>query len=183
MSADALYAYAVVPDGVAVPPGAPAILPGARHVLIPGGGCAALVSPVPRAPFQPGPAGRLGDTEWLAERARAHRAAIAAVAAQGPVLPLAFGALFPGPRDLIAWLEERGPRLRLALQRGPEEDGTLPEEIAQRLSRRLDREARLMRPTVSALAAEPGVEDVRAELERIRRDLGAPHLAARIGGV
>ncbi len=115
MTADALYAYAVLPAGAALPAGAPAILPGATHALVEAGGCAALVSAVPRGPFGAGPEGRMADPEWVADRARAHHGAIASAAASGPVLPLSFGALFSGPAPLIAWLDARGPRLRAAL--------------------------------------------------------------------
>jgi hypothetical protein len=190
MSVDALYAYAVVPEGSRLPAGAPPILPGARHVLVAGGGCAALVSPVPRAPFQPGPAGRLGDPDWLAERARAHRGAVAAAAAAGPVLPLAFGAIFAGPGALAAWLEARGARLRAALTgRDPldrvraEVERDLPRVLAGTLAGALEREALLLRPAIAALAEDPSLEDLRAEMARIRRDLSAPLLAARLSGV
>jgi hypothetical protein len=113
MPADALYAYAVLPEGAALPPaGTPAILPGAGFDLVRVGGCAALASPVPRAPFQAGPEGRMADPAWLAERAHAHHAVVAACAAAGPALPLAFGALFSSPAPLAAWLSQRAAALR-----------------------------------------------------------------------
>jgi hypothetical protein len=170
MSVDALYAYAVLPEGAPVPAGAPVILPGARHVLVPGGGCAALVSPVPRSAFQPGPGCRMGDAAWLAERARAHQGAIAAVAACGPVLPLAFGALFAGPSSLVAWLDARGPRLRAALAGA----------LAGDLTIRLEEEARLLRPAVSALAEDPPLDSLRAEMARLRGMLADAAVARRI---
>jgi hypothetical protein len=115
MTPDALYAYAVVEAGATPPAAIPAILPGAGFALVPGGGCAALVSAVPRAPFQDGPAGQGGDPAWVTERAAAHHAVVSACTAAGATLPLAFGALFSGPAPLAAWLEARGTALRAAL--------------------------------------------------------------------
>jgi hypothetical protein len=111
----ALYAYAVLPADAAVPTGAPSILPGAALALLAGPGCAMLISAVPRAPFVEGPACRTGEPDWIAARARAHHAVVAAAAACGPVLPLAFGALFSGPQPVQAWLAARAARLRAAL--------------------------------------------------------------------
>lgn len=110
---DALYAYAVLPADAALPGDAAAILPGAGFALVRAGGCAALVSPVPRAPFEAGPATRANDPAWVAERAAAHHAVVAAL--PGAVLPLAFGALFSGPGPLAEWLAAREAALLAAL--------------------------------------------------------------------
>ncbi|WP_203076565.1 GvpL/GvpF family gas vesicle protein [Falsiroseomonas ponticola] len=110
---DALYAYAVVPGDAALPGDVAAILPGAGFGLVRAGGCAALVSPVARAPFEAGPGTRAHDPAWVAERAAAHHAVVAAL--PGPVLPLAFGALFSGQEPLAAWLAGRAEALRAAL--------------------------------------------------------------------
>lgn len=110
---EALYAYAVVPPETALPEGAGAILPGAGFALVRAGGCAALVSRVARAPFEPGPGCRGNDPAWVAERAAAHHAVVAAL--PGPVLPLAFGALFSGEEPLAAWLAAREEALMAAL--------------------------------------------------------------------
>jgi len=111
----ALYAYAVLPAGAGVPQGAPGILPDATFALVAAEGCAALVSPVPRAPFTEGPDCRTGDPAWIAARAQGHHETVAALAACGPVLPLAFGALFSSPEPLGAWLAAREERLVAAL--------------------------------------------------------------------
>ncbi|NKC34543.1 GvpL/GvpF family gas vesicle protein [Falsiroseomonas selenitidurans] len=111
----ALYAYAVVPPEASPPGGDVAILPGSGFTLVRAGGCAALASPVPRAPFEAGPEGRAGDPAWVAERAAAHHAVVAAMAARGAVLPMAFGALFSGPGPLAEWLAVREEALVAAL--------------------------------------------------------------------
>jgi hypothetical protein len=115
MSETALYAYAVLPEAAEVPPDAPPILPDAPLSLVGVPGCAALVARVPRAPFVAGPECRTADPDWLALRARAHHDAIAAAARRGPVLPMAFGALFSGPGPLTDWLHTRAARLVAAL--------------------------------------------------------------------
>lgn len=112
---DALYAYGVVPSDAALPEGVDAILPGAGFRLVRNGGCAALVSAVAREPFTPGPGCRGDDPAWVAERAAAHHGVVAAMAAQGAVLPLAFGALFSGPAPLAEWLAAREDVLLSAL--------------------------------------------------------------------
>jgi hypothetical protein len=115
LHADALYAYAVLPGAAAPPLPATAILPGAGLDLLRHAGCAVLVSPVPRAPFQDGPACRMADGDWLADRARAHHAVVAAMAEAGPVLPLAFGALFSAAAPLRDWIAPRAATLTAAL--------------------------------------------------------------------
>lgn len=110
MMTQALYAYAVLPADASLPEAAP-ILPGAPMTLLRAGGCAALVSSVHRPAFEEG----ARDADWMAERVRAHHAAVAAAASAGPALPLAFGALFAGPAPVAAWLAARGRRLRAAL--------------------------------------------------------------------
>lgn len=110
---NALYAYAVVPRDARLPEGVDAILPGAGFSLVRAGGCAALVSVVAREPFEPGPGCRGNDPGWVAERAAAHHAVVAAL--PGAVLPLAFGALFSGPEPLAAWLAAREETLLAAL--------------------------------------------------------------------
>lgn len=130
MSATALYAYAVLPAG-ATPPAAPPVLPGAAPLLVREGAVAALVSPVPRALFEPGPECRMADPDWVAARAALHHAMVAA--AEGPVLPLAFGALFSEAAPLRAWLAARGAALAeaLAAVAGREEWGVALAEDAE----------------------------------------------------
>jgi hypothetical protein len=57
----------------------------------------------------------MADPDWLAPRAAAHHAVVAACAVPGPALPLAFGALFSDEAPLIDWLLPRAPALRAAL--------------------------------------------------------------------
>jgi hypothetical protein len=181
MIADALYAYAVLPEDARLPETAPPILPGARLVLVAGGGCAALASPVHGADFEPAPRGRLGDAGWVAERERAHRATIAAAAAGGPVLPLAFGAIFSGAGRLAAWLDACGPRLRTALSSHRAEAG-VAQVLAQGLALRLEREAQEMPRSLTGLADDASLDELRAEIARIGRRLGNADLARRIAG-
>lgn len=113
---DALYAYAVVAGDAAPPDAAAAIFPGVGVQLVRAGGCAAVVSAVPRHLFANGPEGRLDDPDWIAERAQAHHAVVAACAMVGPALPLAFGALFSDAAPLEAWLVRHDETLRHALR-------------------------------------------------------------------
>jgi hypothetical protein len=115
MQADALYAYAVLDAAATRPEAVLPILPGADFEVLRAGGCAALVSPVPRAVFQDGSQGRGGDPAWIAERAAAHHAVVVACAAAGPTLPLAFGALFSAEAPLLDWLAARGDALAAGL--------------------------------------------------------------------
>jgi hypothetical protein len=115
MQPDALYAYAVLAESAHAPQDVAAILPDAGFELVHGGGCVALASPVPRAPFQDGPEGRAGDPGWIAERAARHHAVVAACAAAGPTLPMAFGALFSTAAKLEAWLDMRRDALAAGL--------------------------------------------------------------------
>ena len=108
MTTEVLYAHAIVPAGAAVLHDTPGILLEATLALLRVGGCAALISRVPRTAFG-------NDTVCIAERTRAHHATIAAIAAHGPVLPLAFGALFADRESLTAWLQPRAARLSVAL--------------------------------------------------------------------
>jgi len=108
MSTEVLYAYAIVPAGTELPQDIPGILPDTALALFQIEGFAALVSRVPRAAFG-------GDTMLIAEFTRAHHATIAAIAARGPVLPLAFGAVFTNAESLTAWLKPRAARLTRAL--------------------------------------------------------------------
>ncbi|WP_439551167.1 GvpL/GvpF family gas vesicle protein [Falsiroseomonas sp.] len=110
---EALYAYAVVSADAALPRDVDAILPGAGFALVQAGGCAALVSLVAREPFEAGPGCRGDDPAWVAARAAAHHAVVAAL--PGAVLPLAFGALFSGAAPLAAWLAAREAALMAAL--------------------------------------------------------------------
>jgi hypothetical protein len=181
MSLDALYAYAVLPAEAAVPPGAPVILPGSWHELVPGGGCAALVSPVPGTEFRPGPAGRFSDLAWVAERERAHRGAIAAAAEHGPVLPLAFGAVFPDEPALAAWLDACGPSLCAALtgQRSPL---SVTEELACSLSLNAERDAHVLLRRVTSRAEDAELHELRAEMAQIGLAFGSGELARRLSG-
>jgi hypothetical protein len=108
-----LYAYAVVPAAAAVP-AVPGVLPGAPPERIAAGDLAILASRVPRDDFA-GEASRMADPAWVAERAAAHHAVVAAAFAAGPVLPLAFGALFSTEAALRRWLEGSAPLLAAAL--------------------------------------------------------------------
>ncbi len=110
---DGLYAYAVLPADAALPGDVAAILPGAGFALVRAGACAALVSVVPRAPFEAGPDSRGNDPAWVAARAAAHHAVVASL--PGAVLPLAFGALFSGAAPLADWLAAREEALAAAL--------------------------------------------------------------------
>jgi hypothetical protein len=110
----ALYAYGVLPAGAPLPAAAP-ILPGAAAALVQEGDLSALVSPVPREAFEAGTDCRMTDPAWVAERASAHHAMLAAAATHGPVLPLAFGALFSSEAPLRAWLRGSAVALQDAL--------------------------------------------------------------------
>ena len=109
---DALYTYAVIDAGVALPD-VGAILPGAALFALAEGKVAALASPVPRAWFEAGPHCRTEDPAWLAERAAAHHAVVAGL--HEAVLPLAFGAIFSGEAPLRAWLRDGALRFAAAL--------------------------------------------------------------------
>jgi hypothetical protein len=111
----ALYAYAVLPAAAPPPLGDSAILPGAAPWPLPAGPLSALVSEVDRGCFEDGPGCRMAEPDWVAARAAGHHAVIAAAAALGPTLPLAFGALFSGPDRLRAWLTEHAESLRAGL--------------------------------------------------------------------
>ncbi|MBK1662768.1 GvpL/GvpF family gas vesicle protein, partial [Paracraurococcus ruber] len=105
---DVLYAYAVLSAAAAPPLPAPARLVALDDLAV-------LAAPVPRAEYE-GPESRTGDPAWVAARAAEHHALVAAAFAAGPLLPLAFGAVFSGEAALRAWLTPRAARLRAALQ-------------------------------------------------------------------
>ncbi len=234
--ATALYAYAVLPADAALP-GTPAtILPDAPLGLICGSGCAALVSAVPRNAFAARPVQEPGQGAWIAVRTHAHHATIAAAAAEGPVLPLAFGAVFDGVAPLRAWLAARRPRLAAALTQvagcaeftlrleedteghiawldahdedlrslaedarnaGADDAFRLGGRRARRLTEarharqqalvrdlaaRLQRHARLLPGEMTALVRDADVPALRADLDRIARDLSGTGLALRLAG-
>lgn len=111
----ATYAYAIVAAGAA-PPACAGILPDAPVRVVRGGRIAVLASPVPRALFESGSgAARTADPAWMAERASAHHAVAVAAAAQGPALPLAFGALFSDEAALAGWAGRHADELDAAL--------------------------------------------------------------------
>jgi hypothetical protein len=108
----AWYAYAVIPAGLALPDAA-AILPDAPLEALRCGGVAVLASPVPRGLFDAAdPANRSGDPDWVAARAQAHHAVVAATE---PCLPFAFGTLFTAPAPILDWLAPRQAALAAAL--------------------------------------------------------------------
>ncbi len=103
----AWYIYCVVP-AAADAPAAEGILPGSHLEAVAANGVTVLASLVPRAFFdESDPASRTADPDWMAARVEAHHAVIAAAAAAGPCLPLAFGALFSSLDLLRDWI---GPR-------------------------------------------------------------------------
>jgi Gas vesicle synthesis protein GvpL/GvpF len=179
MTEIALYAYGVLPAGLLAPVAEP-ILPGAAVGLVGEAGLAALISPVPRALFEPGPDCRMTDPGWVAERAAAHHAMLAAAAAQGPVLPLAFGALFSSEAPLRDWLRGRAAALQqgLAAIDGCEEWGLiLTEDEASHAAWLAATDAGLRRMAAEAVAAPEGTAFL---LERRRdRALAAARAAHR----
>jgi len=108
--AEALYAYAVIPAGAPAPVAPRHVLPDVGVELVRAGPVAAIVSPVPCSAFT-----TPCDAEATAARGLGHHAVVAAAAASGPCLPLAYGALFSSATPLLAWLSARAERLSAAL--------------------------------------------------------------------
>ncbi|WP_305123417.1 GvpL/GvpF family gas vesicle protein [Roseomonas sp. GC11] len=114
MNTEAWYAYAVVAAGQEAPHRL-AILPEAPLAALPAGPVALLASPVPRALFEhDSPGSRTADPDWVAARVQAHHTVVAAA---GPCLPFAFGALFSGLAPLLDWAAAREESLAEALAR------------------------------------------------------------------
>jgi len=155
----ALYAYAVLPEGATAPPAATAILPGATVSVVADAGLAVLVSTVPRGLFEAGEECRMADPAWVAERASAHHGMVAAAALAGPVLPLAFGALFSDVAPLRAWLRGSAAALGEALREvaGCEEWSlTLTEDVARHDAWLTAHDTRLQHLAAQAAAAPEG---------------------------
>jgi len=105
-----LHAYAVVPADAPVPAAARHVLPDVGVELVAAGPVAAVVSPVPRSAFT-----EPCSAEVTAARGLGHHAVVAAAAACGPCLPLAYGAVFSSAGPLRAWLSGRAESLSAAL--------------------------------------------------------------------
>jgi hypothetical protein len=105
-----LHAYAVVPAVAPVPAAARHVLPDVGVELVAAGPVAAVVSPVPRSAFT-----EPCSAEVTAARGLGHHAVVAAAAACGPCLPLAYGAVFSSAGPLRAWLSGRAESLSAAL--------------------------------------------------------------------
>jgi Gas vesicle synthesis protein GvpL/GvpF len=81
-------------------------------------GLAAVVAPVELAEFDESHLPeRLNDRTWLEEKARAHEAMLSAVAANGPVVPLRFGAVYRHVDDVAELLRSRRDEFAAALER------------------------------------------------------------------
>lgn len=112
-AAMAWYVYAVLPAVHDAKP-VDGVLPGCRVEALPMGRLTVLGSLVPRGLFDSADSGnRTGDPDWMAQRLAAHHAAVAAA---GPCLPMAFGALFSSLSVLRAWLAPRAGVLVAALR-------------------------------------------------------------------
>jgi hypothetical protein len=173
----ALYTYAVMAAGTP-PPAVAAILPGADILTVAEGDIAVLASPVPRAWFEAGPECRTDDPAWLAECAAAHHTVV--VGLGGPVLPLAFGAMFSAEAPLRAWLRERAALFTQALSavRGRSEWSLLlSEDSCQHLAWLRAQDAELAMLASRAEAAGPGTEFMLTR--RLERALEAARQARR----
>jgi hypothetical protein len=173
----ALYAYAALPAGSAIP-GQPGLEGAGELALVTEGAVAALVSPVPAAWFAEG--GLASDPEWVSRQALRHHAVCGALA--GMALPLAFGAVFSSEAPLRLWLAERAGPLATALARaeGCAEWTLLLREDTPRLEAWLDaHDTELARLSGAAAAAGPGTRFLlERRLERARGEARARHLDA-----
>jgi hypothetical protein len=113
----AWYVYAVIAPGQPAPD-VPGLLPGTTVDAISFGTVDVLATLVPRALFEDGQDGnRTDDPDWMAERAAAHHAVVAAAASRQACLPLGFGTLFSSLDRLAEWLRPRAAALRDGIAR------------------------------------------------------------------
>ena len=129
--------------------------------LVRGDSLAAVVAPVDLADFDDLDV-RLNDRAWLERQALAHERALRRVAADGPVVPLRFGAVYHRLDDVERMLAERSDELAADLERvrGHVELGVKGYVDRGRLEELLTRER------TAASSASPG----RAYLERRRAE-------------
>ncbi len=113
----AWYVYAVIAPGQPAPD-VPGLLPGTTVDAISFGTVDVLATLVPRALFEDGQDGnRTDDPDWMAERAAAHHAVVAAAASRQACLPLGFGTLFSSLDRLAGWLRPRAAAMRDGIAR------------------------------------------------------------------
>ena len=178
--AQAFYVYSVLPATGGVP-SADGVLPGVPVDAIRFADLTVLTSVVPRALFDSeDAANRTADPDWMAARLQAHHAVNVAAAADGPCLPLAFGALFSRVGLLHDWLIPRAAALQTALARvgGQTEWALSMQEDAAAHAVWLDREdTDLRRLAETVAAAGEGTAFLLARrLEKARTAARAAHI-------
>lgn len=186
-SAQAWYAYAILPDNPAVP-FADGVLAGAPVEPMRIGTLTVLVSLVPRALFDSAnPASRAADPDWAAARIAAHHAVNVAAADAGPSLPLAFGALFSSLDLLRQWLAPRTLALHAALARvagRAEWSVSMQEDVAVHAAW-LDAHTPAIRSLLqaAAIAGEGTAFLIGRRLAKARAAARAAHLQSAAGSV
>ena len=110
----AWYVYGVQRAGTPVPAAAGVDAQPVRAVT--SGRLSALVSQVDADTFDRH-SGRAGDITWLGNQTFAHQSVLAAAFATGPVLPLDFGVVFAGEREVVGILQEHEDTLHAELDR------------------------------------------------------------------
>lgn len=119
MTAEAgTYLYAVARDTGTGPPGGLSGVSGTPVRRIAHGGLAAYVSTVPLDRYGEEPLRRsMEDLDWLDEAARAHHRVVAAVAADGPAVPVRLVTVYAGDEQVRALLDRRRDGFEQALSR------------------------------------------------------------------
>lgn len=153
----------------------------------------AVASVVPAADFGEGPIeANLRDLGWLERVARSHQAALAALMAEGTLVPLRFASLFSGPERVAAMVAERADELRAALGRleGRGEWGVKLHVDEAALAERLADASPAVRELRERIAAKPAgaayllqkqLERLAAEEARRVSDACADEAHARLG--
>lgn len=114
----ALYAYGITTADTQVPGGTVSGVDGASLRAIDADGLRAVVSEVDPAEFdEESLADRLGDTDWVERKIRAHDEVLRALVAAGPLIPLRFGTIVASDEDVHGLLGRQRESFEATLAR------------------------------------------------------------------